>query len=36
VTGLPSGPLQELVTSTSMSGPSLTIPPRETRIFVAQ
>jgi glycosidase len=34
VTGLPAGPLNELVTSTSMSGPTLTLPPRQTRIFV--
>lgn len=33
--GLPSGSLNELVTGASMSGPSITIPARQTRIFVA-
>ncbi len=33
-TGLPSGALTELVTQTTVSGPSLAIPPRQTRVFV--
>ncbi len=35
-TGLPSGSLDELVTGTPASGSSVTIPPRQTRIFVAK
>ncbi|HVH42133.1 MAG TPA: alpha-amylase family glycosyl hydrolase [Labilithrix sp.] len=34
--GLPSSALEELVTGAALSGPSATIPPRETRIFVAK
>jgi glycosidase len=34
--GLPSSSLQELLTDASVSGPSATIPPRETRIFVVK
>ncbi len=34
VSGLPSGALTELVTGTSLNGPSATIPPRQTRVFV--
>lgn len=35
-TGLPGGALDELVTGTSASGPSISIPARQTRIFVAK
>jgi glycosidase len=34
VSGLPAGPLDDLVTSTQATGPTVTIPPRQTRIFV--
>lgn len=33
---LPSGTLEELVTGTTVTGPNATVPPRETRIFVAK
>lgn len=36
VTKLPSGALTELVTGATVSGPTVTIPPRQTRIFVAK
>lgn len=35
-TGLPAGAMTELLTATSVSGASQTVPPRETRIFVAK
>ncbi len=35
-TGLPSGALDELVTDTTVSGPSISIPARQTRIFVSK
>lgn len=34
VSGLPTGSLKELLTATSVTGPSATIPARQTRIFV--
>jgi glycosidase len=34
VTGLPEGALDDLIESQSVSGPTVTIPPRQTRIFV--
>ena len=34
--GLPNGSLTELVTQAAVQGPSATIPPRETRVFVAK
>ncbi|MEO8874381.1 MAG: alpha-amylase family glycosyl hydrolase, partial [Polyangiaceae bacterium] len=34
-TGLPSGTLSELLTATTATGPSITIPARQARIFVA-
>jgi glycosidase len=36
VTGLPAGSLNELVTSSSTSGPTVTIPARQARIFVTK
>lgn len=36
VTGLPNQALQELVTSTAATGPTATVPARQTRIWVAQ
>lgn len=36
VGGLPNGALSELVTQSAAQGPSATIPPRETRVFVAK
>jgi glycosidase len=36
VTTLPSGPLSDLVTDAVATGPTVTIPPRQTRIFVAK
>ena len=36
VNGLPSGALTELVAGQAASGPKVTIPPRQTRIFVAK
>jgi len=36
VNGLPSGALTELVTNTAASGPSISIPARQTRIFVTK
>jgi glycosidase len=36
VTKLPGGALTELVTGATVSGPTVTIPPRQTRIFVAK
>ena len=33
ISGLPGGPLDELVTGTTVNGPSATIPPRQTRVF---
>ena len=33
VSGLPGGALDELVTGTTANGPTVTIPPRQTRIF---
>ena len=36
VTGLPSVPMTELLTGTAVTGPSLTIPPRQTRVLVVK
>lgn len=36
VSGLPTGPLDELVSNQSLNGPNITVPPRQTRIFVAK
>lgn len=36
ISGLPTGQLDELVTGTVATGPSTSVPPRQTRIFVAK
>ncbi|MCW5836852.1 MAG: hypothetical protein KIS78_30940 [Labilithrix sp.] len=36
VTGLPPGPLEDLVSVGTANGPTVTVPPRQTRIFVAK
>ncbi|RYG86256.1 hypothetical protein EON77_04115 [bacterium] len=36
ISALPSGPLTELVTGAQVSGPSFSVPPRSTRVFVAR
>ena len=36
VTGLPPGPLEDLVTVGTANGPTVTVPARQTRIFVAK
>jgi glycosidase len=36
VSGLPAGPLDDLLGGQTATGPSLTVPPRQTRIFVAK
>jgi hypothetical protein len=36
VSGLPSGALTELVTGTAANGPTVSIPPRQARIFVVK
>ncbi len=36
VSGLPAGPLDDLIAAQSATGPSVTVPPRQTRIFVVK
>jgi glycosidase len=36
VTGLPAGPLDDLVSSQPVTGPTITVPPRQTRILVVK
>lgn len=36
VSGLPAGPLEDLVSSQSATGPTVSVPPRQTRIFVVK
>lgn len=36
VSGLPAGPLDELVSSEAATGPTVTVPPRQARVFVVK
>ena len=36
VSGLPAGPLEDLVSAQSANGPTVTVPARQTRVFVVK